>query len=74
MTLHNTIGRPRKYAFAELKPGEGVFMPSDCDNLRRFQHKMANAAARQAGGYGHFSVIQRSLKGVDGVKVTRKAI
>ena len=68
-TLHP--GRPRIYAFSEMSVGESVFMPRECDGIRKWQKRITSAAARQVGRYGCFSVVQRSIKGVDGVRVTR---
>ena len=64
-------GRPRVYSFSEMSVGESVFMPRECDGIRKWQKRITSAAARQVGRYGCFSVVQRSIKGADGVRVTR---
>lgn len=68
-TLHP--GRPRIYTFSKMRVGESVFMPCECDGIRKWQKRITSAAARQVGRYGCFSVVQRSIKGVDDVRVTR---
>ena len=64
-------GRPRKYAFEQMRVGESVFMPRECDGIRKWQKRITSAADYSVGRSGCFSVVQRSIKGVDGVRVTR---
>ena len=64
-------GRPRLYTFSEMSVGESVFMPCECDGIRKWQKRITAATVRQVGRSGCFSVVQRSIKGVDGVRVTR---
>ena len=68
MTLTNTIGRPRKYSFADMLPGERQFFPLIDGKIRDLQNRLKTSAQK----HGNFTTQRVMSNGALGVRVTKE--
>jgi hypothetical protein len=68
MTLTNAIGRPRKYSFADMLPGDRQFFPLIYGNIRDLQNRLKTSAQK----HGNFKTQRVMSNGALGVRVTKE--
>jgi len=67
MTLTNKAGRPRKYAFHAMQPGDRDFFPLTSGDIRDLQNRLKTSAQK----HGEFTTRRAMFRGVLGVRVEK---